>query len=198
MANFIALRDQENLVRGNQTTAAAKPQNHGTRQLQPKTPGQKAPKTPFKIPLNDENALHGAKTGLNTGAKMGENFLTAKKGTLQAKNAFVTPMGMTLFLPTGSSQQLTQMLIAGPKTRAPLGQKTTNAKAKPVDNDLAKSKAPSAKVRKATPKLAHTEPSKLNVLLDKPLEEQEIEYMPPRPERKTTPLAPMCTEDQAH
>ena len=94
MANAIAFRDQENLVHGGQTAAAAKPQNQGIRQLQPKTPAQKAPKTPFKVPLNDENAAFGGKTGLKLAARGDENVGTAKKGTLQDKNAFVTPMGM--------------------------------------------------------------------------------------------------------
>lgn len=79
---MLAARDQENLVHGRQTAAASKPLNQGVRQLQPKTPGNKAPKTPFKIPLNDENANNG---------------LGPVKGTAKAtgagKNAFVTPSG---------------------------------------------------------------------------------------------------------
>ena len=80
---MFAVRDQENLVHGQQAAAASKPLNQGVRQLQPKTPGNKVPKTPFKIPLNDENANNGFGAG---------------KGTLKMKgagsNAFVTPMGM--------------------------------------------------------------------------------------------------------
>jgi hypothetical protein len=53
---MFAARDQENLVHGHQQVAASKPLNQGTRGLQPKTPGNKYPKTPLKVPLNDENA----------------------------------------------------------------------------------------------------------------------------------------------
>ena len=95
MANFIALRDQENFVDCHQTAAAAKPQNQGARQLQPKTPGHQAPKTPFKIPLNDENAAHGNKTR-KVGGKGDENHATGRKGMLQDKSAFVTPLGTTI------------------------------------------------------------------------------------------------------
>ena len=94
MANVLAFRDQENLIHEGQAAAAAKPQNQGIRQLQSKTPGQKAPKTPFKIPLNDENAALGGKTGVRPGIKGDENMGTAKKGMLHDKDAFVTPMGM--------------------------------------------------------------------------------------------------------
>ena len=53
-----AHQDQENLVSIHQATAATK--QHGTtRTLQPKTPGARYPKTPLKIPLNDENAVRG-------------------------------------------------------------------------------------------------------------------------------------------
>ncbi len=77
----------------------------------------------------------------------------------------------------------------GPRTRAPLGAKTTNAKAKalqtpapqPVDNDLGKPIQKSASARKPKPRVSHAEMTKLEVLGDKDeLEEREIEYMPPR------------------
>ena len=80
---MLAARDQENLVHGHQTVAASKPLNQGPRQLAPKTPSNKVPKTPFKLPLNDENGnggLGAGRTGLNVN----------KTG----KNAFITPMGM--------------------------------------------------------------------------------------------------------
>lgn len=95
---MLAARDQENLVHGHQAAAASKPLNQGTRQLAPKTPGNKIPKTPFKIPLNDENgAFGGGKTGLKANSRGNENMVTgAKKGGLGDKNAFVTPMGMTM------------------------------------------------------------------------------------------------------
>lgn len=95
---MLAARDQENLVHGQQAAAASKPLNQGIRQLQPKTPGNKVPKTPFKIPLNDENGGFGnggGKTGLKLNGKGNENFMTVgKKGGLGDKNAFITPLGI--------------------------------------------------------------------------------------------------------
>jgi hypothetical protein len=85
---MLALRDQENLVHTHQTVAASKPLNQGARQLQPKTPGNRAPKTPFKVSLKDENdplAL-GRKT-VKTIGKRNENARPS------VKDAFVTPMG---------------------------------------------------------------------------------------------------------
>lgn len=93
---MLAARDQENLVHGHQTVAASKPLNQGTRGLQPKTPGNKYPKTPLKIPLNDENAPagFGGKSGKGKGL---ENMMTGgKKVATFDKNAFVTPMGMQI------------------------------------------------------------------------------------------------------
>lgn len=91
---MLAARDQENLVHGYQQAAASKPLNQGARSLAPKTPGNKATKTPFKIPLNDENgpgAFGGGKTGLGANGKGNENLTTiGKKGD---KDAFKTPIG---------------------------------------------------------------------------------------------------------
>lgn len=80
---MLALRDQENLVNTHQTAAAAKPLNQGAKQLAPKTPG----KTPFKVPLNDENnpGVFGKRTVKGNGNRL-EN---GKPG----KDAFETPMG---------------------------------------------------------------------------------------------------------
>lgn len=80
---MLALRDQENLVNTHQTAAAAKPLNQGTRQLPPKTPG----KTPFKVPLNDENnpRAFGKQNLKGNGNRLGDG----KPG----KDAFVTPLG---------------------------------------------------------------------------------------------------------
>ena len=92
---MLAARDQENLVHGHQAAAASKPLNQGTRQLAPKTPGNKAPKAPLKLPLNDENGeFGGGKGGYKNNDKGNENIMTGnKKGGLGDKNAFVTPMG---------------------------------------------------------------------------------------------------------
>lgn len=167
---MLAARDQENLVHGHQAAAAAKPLNQGTRQLAPRTPGNKVPKTPFKVSLNDENengGFGGGKPGLKINGKDNENFMTVKKGGLMDKNAFATPMG--------------------PRIRAPLGMKTTNAKTKifqtsapPAEDSKTTQRSVSA--RKAKPRVSHAEMTKLEVLGDKDeLEEREVEYMPPRP-----------------
>jgi len=90
---MLAARDQENLVHGHQQVAASKPLNQTTRGLQPKTPGNKYPKTPLRIPLNDENAPTGF-GGKSGKGKVIENLVvTGKKGATFDKNAFVTPMG---------------------------------------------------------------------------------------------------------
>ena len=90
---MLAARDQENLVHGHQAAAASKPLNQGTRQLPPRTPGR-VPKTPFKVPLNDENAggLVDEKPEGKGHGKGNENIMTgARKKGLTDK--FVTPMG---------------------------------------------------------------------------------------------------------
>lgn len=80
---MLAVRDQENLVNTHQTAAAAKPLNQGVKQLPPKTPG----KTPFRVPLNDEN--NPLAFGKRTVKGNGNRLDNGKPGT----NAFVTPMG---------------------------------------------------------------------------------------------------------
>ena len=90
---MLAARDQENLVHGLHQAAASKPLNQSTRGLQPKTPGNKYPKTPLKVPLNDENAptAFGGKTGKGKGL---ESFAAGgKKSAVPDNNAFITPMG---------------------------------------------------------------------------------------------------------
>jgi hypothetical protein len=88
---MLAARDQENLIHGHIQAAASKPLNQST-----KTPGNKYPKTPLKIPLQDENAAggFGGKSGKGKGL---EGFATGKRGATFDKNAFVTPMGMRDF-----------------------------------------------------------------------------------------------------
>ncbi|KAI9818206.1 MAG: hypothetical protein M1827_000831 [Pycnora praestabilis] len=170
---MLAARDQENLVHGHQAIAASKPLNQGSKPLAPKTPGNKVPKTPFKVPLNDENAprgFGGGKSVLRTNVKGNENILNGgKKGGALDKDAFVTPLG--------------------PRNRAPLGLKTTNAKAKVfqtpalpgADNAIDKTQQKSGSARTAKPRVSHVETMKIDVLGDKDEdEEREIEYMPPR------------------
>jgi hypothetical protein len=99
---MLAARDQENLVYSHQTNAASKPLNHGIQGLQPKTPGQRAPKTPFKPSFHDENNatnFGGQKTGLKALGRGDENRVQPKKkdGKLDS-NSFVTPMGRAKLL----------------------------------------------------------------------------------------------------
>ncbi|PQE11378.1 Cyclopropane-fatty-acyl-phospholipid synthase protein [Rutstroemia sp. NJR-2017a BVV2] len=176
---MLAARDQENLVHGHQQVAASKPLNQSTRGLQPKTPGNKFPKTPLKVPLNDENAP----TGFGGKGTIKGKGLGGKDATID-KNAFITPMGKCF---RDISQLLANIYAKGPRNRAPLGMKTTNAKTKvfqtPAGPELDKepektvSKQPS--VRKPRSKV--TEKIKIDVHGDEsPLGELDVEYMPPR------------------
>lgn len=89
----LAANDQENAVRHLQAAAAGKSLNAGLKGFNAKTPGNKAPKTPFKIPLNDENAVtKGGKSILHTKGK-GAELVTGGKGGKVDDNAFVTPAG---------------------------------------------------------------------------------------------------------
>lgn len=96
-----AHKDQENLAFSHQAGAAAKQQqqNQGVRTLQPKTPGARYPKTPLKIPLNDENAMHGlgGKSVLRPKSN-NENITIMGKG---GKSNFVTPMGKSACITSG-------------------------------------------------------------------------------------------------
>ena len=84
-----AHHDQENVY--THQAGASKP-------LQAKTPGARYPKTPLKIPLNDENANHGfnGKSVLR-GKGNNENLLTVGNGGNAAgksgKLGMVTPAG---------------------------------------------------------------------------------------------------------
>lgn len=82
---FAARADQENAVHARQTAAAAKPLNQGVQGLTAKTPGNRAPKTPFKLPLNDENELN--KFEKSNGKGLGGKKLGGKV----EKNLFQTP-----------------------------------------------------------------------------------------------------------
>ncbi|EMC91286.1 hypothetical protein BAUCODRAFT_127197 [Baudoinia panamericana UAMH 10762] len=160
---FATRHKNENVIYEQQQAAAAKPLNQVAKGLAPKTPANKAAKTPFKIPLNDENA---AFTRGKTGAKGKEGGLFGDgKGSKADQNAFVTP--------------------AGPGNRAPLGAKTTNAKATAFCTPLAPHSAhekPSS-VQATSPRL-HRAKVKIHTAqedaLEEDAEEREIEYMPPR------------------
>jgi hypothetical protein len=66
-------------------------------QFQAKTPGARYPKTPLKVPLNDENANHGFNGKSVLRGKGNENLLTVGKGGNAAgksgKLGMVTPAG---------------------------------------------------------------------------------------------------------
>lgn len=161
---FATRTDQENLAYSHQQAAAAKPLN------QTKTPANKQLKTPFRGGKQDENKVFlNGKAG---GGKAKENiFTTVKKGGNGAnKDAFITP--------------------AGPRTRAPLGMKTTNAKATAFQtpapptngkNSVKGTQKPaSPRLRRAKVKIHQAEA----IAIDS-LEEPEIEYMPPRSTRES-------------
>ncbi|KAJ3498776.1 hypothetical protein NLG97_g847 [Lecanicillium saksenae] len=157
-----AHRDQENLVHAHQVPA----------KQQPKTPGSRYPKTPMgRFAKNDENAPT---------AFTGKNIIA---GT--AKN---TGNGKLMAMPTGQRQVLATPL--GTQSRAPLGNKTTNAKARPNQSGAGKEKArpiEASQLKPATqrPKLRQTELAapKFEVQPDKKerVTEEEPEYAPPAP-----------------
>lgn len=90
---------QENLVNAHQTAAASKPLNQGARVLPPKTPGKTLPKTPFRLPLHDENRPLTFGKGLGAGVGKGilkgqdENAVQQGKGKGVEKKVLATPMG---------------------------------------------------------------------------------------------------------
>jgi len=121
---------------------------------QAKTPANKAPKTPFRRNQNGENDSFQS------------SFKTTKKTTQKANldpNAFITP--------------------AGPRNRAPLGMKTTNAKAKtpaPLTVKASAQKTLSPRLRRQKVKIHQAEPVQQAQDDGVP----DIEYMPPRSIRK--------------
>ncbi|KAK4679661.1 hypothetical protein QC764_206120 [Podospora pseudoanserina] len=138
------------------------------KQLGAKTPGARYPKTPLKIPLNDENANHGLGGGKGGLLQTKGNNGLVKSG----KQALVTP--------------------AAPQTgRAPLGNKTTNGKARATQNTQGGKgtalKTPGQRPTTAQrPKQAapQTGPAKVEVRADvqPPIKaDDEVEYCPPKP-----------------
>ncbi|KAI6383584.1 hypothetical protein MCOR25_000037 [Pyricularia grisea] len=143
----------------------------GSKALNQKPMGARYHKTPLKVPLNDENAPTG----------LGKSVLGAKNG-----NTMLRTVGKGKAAPATPSEPLT--------ARAPLGNKTTNAKArtgqiqgvKSIVREIEKSQAPATINR--PPKQTstnRTESGKLDVHTDAPtgpVAEEEIEYAPPRVE----------------
>ncbi|KAJ6787557.1 hypothetical protein PWT90_00640 [Aphanocladium album] len=157
-----AHRDQENLVHARQVP---------TKQ-QPKTPGPRYPKTPLgRFAKNDEN-MPTAFTGKNMLVGTAKNTVNGK---LTAK-------------PAGQRQALATPL--GNQSRAPLGNKTTNAKARPSQSAAGKGKgkpieASQTKPGTQRPKQRQTglAAPKFEVQLDNKnrITEEEPEYAPPAP-----------------
>jgi len=172
-----AHRDQENLVLSQQIPTK---QQHNSR----------FPKTPSRFPQHDENAPT-AFTG-----KGGVKTISKGNGTRQA---MVTPMGTNDVLETESSW-LIQFLIAGARSRAPLGNKTTNAKAKNgqlggVKNLVKDIEQTQLKPTAQKPKQRPIDLAPLEIRLkeeQKTIEpqEEEPEYAPPKP--KNLPYESDC------
>ena len=150
---FAARNLDENAINAQQQVAASKPLNQSVRGLAPKTP---ANKPAFKTPAR------GNKNDENSKLDFGKTG-GGKEGGKLDRNAFVTP--------------------ANNRVRAPLGNKTTNAKALQtpalqVPNED-KPKATSPRLRRSKIKVHESLDTAHDVLNTDP-EEREIEYMPPR------------------
>ena len=182
--------DQENIVHGQQAAAAAKSLNGA------KTPATKPPKTPFRGGLNDENAAgRVGKSVLKTNGKGQGNFVTiGKKDQQLDKSAFATPAGKLHLKLSEKCRGFSPSNVSGLTNRAPLGFKTTNAKAiafqtpappNAVKPDQLKTQSP--RLRRPKVKIHQAEVKKHEDEEDGP----EIEYMPPKPE----PLPDVPSDD---
>ncbi|KAL4728419.1 hypothetical protein ACLX1H_005164 [Fusarium chlamydosporum] len=163
-----AHRDQENLVLSQQVPTK---QQHSSR----------FPKTPSRFAQHDENAptAFAGKGGLKT----------INKGN-GPRQAMVTPMGIDdVFKDRG--QWLIQLQTTGTRSRAPLGNKTTNAKAKNgqlggVKNLVKDIEQTQLKPTAQKPKQRPVDLAPLEIRLkeeQKTIEpqEEEPEYAPPKP-----------------
>ena len=129
---FAAL-EKENLVHGHQTAAASKSLNQTVKHLPPKTPGNRVPKTPFKIPLNDENGPpRFGKLGLEANTRGNENPTTGGgKGGFLQKNAFITPLGTYIF---SSATNFGNLIWSRPTESSPTRTKNYKCKGKSVSD----------------------------------------------------------------
>jgi hypothetical protein len=82
------------------------------------------------------------------------------------------------------------LFLIDPRNRAPLGVKTTNAKAKAFQTpavrvgniDIEKARVKPTSIRRQKPKVSHTETVRVNVLDETgTLNERDVEYCPPKP-----------------
>lgn len=176
---MLAARDLENRVAAHHNGAALKQQQQA---------GRLYPKTPVKIPLNDENATHavgGAKSVLGNGNRPrgNENIqLTSKRSN------FVTPVGK--FCDRSVCALVWEYACltgpVGPRNRAVLGDKTTNAKTRGlqttnVKGEKTQSKPPGTVRPKQKQPQAETQRLQIHAEKADPLSEEEPEYCPPRP-----------------
>lgn len=175
-----AHRDQENLAHSHQAPAK---QQH-------KTPGARFPKTPSRYPHHDENAptAFAGKTALGGASKFGgDKTIMKAPGTRQA---LVTPMGRCTSYPNDSDVR-SNYAIDG-RSRAPLGNKTTNAKAKTGQvigakgfvKDVERTQVKPTTTQKQKQKSADVAPIDFKVETqpkDRNDVEEEPEYAPPRP-----------------
>lgn len=171
-----AHRDRENIY--SQAPGTTK------QQVPTKTPGARGHKTPFRVPLKDENA----NTGLG-GKTLGGNGL-GRSGKTNAQ----TPAGTSQQLP-GHLECILIVSVAPRTGRAPLGAKTTNAKARPtpgaggvkhIVQQLEKTTVKTTVKPTTTVRPRHAAPrvetAKVEVQTDRnPLDyEEDVEYAPPR------------------
>ncbi|KAF7545295.1 hypothetical protein G7Z17_g9292 [Cylindrodendrum hubeiense] len=152
-----AHRDQENLVHSHQVPS----------KQQLKTPGARYPKTPSRFAQNDENAptAFAGKTGLGGARQFGGNDKSAMKAN-GARQALVTPMDT--------------------RSRAPLGNKTTNAKAKNgqaggVKDIVKELEKTQLKPTTHKPKQISVDIAPVEFKARDAAEEEEPEYAPPKP-----------------
>ncbi|KAG6003871.1 hypothetical protein E4U21_001619 [Claviceps maximensis] len=162
-------RDQENLVHSHQQAAI---------KSQPKTPGARYPKTPGNHGRNDENAPNTVvgKAGFASGVKLGGTGKLAIGKATGGPQSAITPLEN--------------------RSRAPLGNKTTNAKTKNTQNggvkdavrDIERTDAKKTSTRKLKKQPANLQPVNSNIQSDisggPEGELPKPEYAPPRP----TPL----------
>lgn len=176
-----AHRDQENLVHAHQVPAK---QN-------PKTPAPRYPKTPLgRLARNDENAPT-AFTGKNPIAGTVKNTINGKLAGKQASQCQVlaTPLGRPVPRSLPSCRKL--MLRIGNQARAPLGNKTTNAKARLGQSVTGKedkvkqepSQLKPSGAKRSKQRQADISGPRFEVQADKtgPILEEEPEYAPPAP-----------------
>lgn len=180
---FSIRANQENAIYEQQTAAASKPANQRLKGLAPKTPGNKAPKTPFK---NDENIR--LDFGKTSGKGRQDGQADDGKGGKAQRDAFQTPAGMSNH--TQQRRDLadqTNDASIGPRARAPLGQKTTNAKAgafRPAPNAAAPKDQQPRSAKHQSPRhrrgLIKVLEAKVENEEDEEAHLPEIEHMPPR------------------